>query len=103
MRVFSLRLQGHEINYINYAYFQVGNILPQKVYCRERLERGNITRTRHNDIRLTAPVRASPVPNRDSGGAVLDGSIHFEPLRRWLFARNDHIDVVVMLEAMVGH
>ena len=34
---------------------------------------------------------------------MLDGSVHVEPLRRGLFAGDDHIDVIAAAQAVIGH
>src|SRR5262249_22307611 len=62
----------------------------------------HVASTRHHDIRLAAFVVARPLPDTDSGGAVLDGLVHFEPLRLRLFSSDDHIDEVAAAEAEIG-
>ena len=49
-----------------------------------------------------SPVVAGPIPDAETGGAVLDGRVHIEPLRRGLFAGDDHIHIIAAAQAMVG-
>ncbi len=48
-------------------------------------------------------VVAGPLPDADSLGAVLDGGIHRQPLRRRVFARDHDVDIMAAAQAVVHH
>ncbi len=51
----------------------------------------------------TAFVVRGPLPDAQPGGAMRDGLVHGEPLRRRLLAGDDQVDVVAAAQAVVGH
>ena len=75
----------------------------QQIHGGQRFERRDIAATGHHHVGLGALVVAGPIPDAESGGAVLDGSVHIQILQRGLLARHDHVDVVAAAQAMVGH
>ena len=69
----------------------------------QRLQRRHVAGAGHDDIGLTATVVAGPLPDADPRGAVLDGLVHRQPLRRWVLARDHDVDVVAAAQAVVHH
>ena len=63
---------------------------------------GTSPAARHHDIGLAALVVAGPFPDADAGGAMGDGCVHIQPLRRGLFAGHDDVDIVAAAQAMIG-
>ena len=82
---------------------QVGEVLPQQVDRRQRLERRHVAGAGHHHVGLAALVVARPLPDADARGAVADGRVHVEPLQLGLLAGHDHVDVVAAAQAVVGH
>ena len=103
VRMFSGRLQGHEVHHINHSNPEIRNVLAEPVYRGQSFECGNIAAAGHHHIRLAAMIVAGPVPDADSGGAMVDRRFHFKPLQGRLLARNDHVDVIPAAQAMIGH
>src|SRR5262249_28109657 len=46
------RLQCHEIHYVDHPHPQLREESTQNLYCRQGLEGGHVTRTRHHDVRF---------------------------------------------------
>ena len=101
--MFALRLELHQIDHVDHPDFQFGKMLPQQIDRGQGFERRHVAAARHDDIRLAALVVAGPRPDADAGGAMLDGGVHVEPLRRGLFAGHDHVHVVAAAQAVIRH
>jgi len=52
---------------------------------------------------FAALVVTRPVPNPDAFRAVLNSGIHIQVLKMQLFVGNDHVDVVLAPEALIGY
>ena len=102
VRMLALRLELHQIDDVDDAHFQFRQVLPQHFDRRQRFQRRHVAAAGHHDIRLAALVVAGPFPDADAGGAMLDGRVHVQPLRRGLLAGDDHVDVIAAAQAMVG-
>src|SRR4029450_85094 len=94
MRMLARRLQLHEIHDVDNTHLQVGRVSAEEVDRSQSLERWNVSAANHHNIGLLATVIAGPVPDSQPGSAVLDRLIHRQPLRGWLFAGDDDIDIV---------
>ena len=103
VRVLGLRLQLHQIDDVDHPDFQVGQMLAQDGDGSERLQRGHVATAGHDHVGLDALVVAGPLPDADALGAMLDGGVHRQPLRRRVFARDHDIDVMAAAQAMVHH
>jgi len=57
----------------------------------------------HHHVGRDALVVAGPLPHADALHAVLDRSLHRQPLRRRVLARDYDIDVMTAAQAMVHH
>ena len=69
----------------------------------ERLQRGHVAAAGHDHVGRNALVVAGPLPDADALGAVLDGGVHRQPLRRRVFARDHDVDVMAAAQAVVHH
>ena len=69
----------------------------------ERLQRGHVAAAGHDHVGRNALVVAGPLPDADALGAVLDGGVHRQPLRRRVFARDHDVDVMPAAQAVVHH
>jgi hypothetical protein len=78
-------------------------VVTQEIDRRQCLQGRHVASAGQHDIGLAAVVVARPFPDADSGIAVLDRGINVEPLRRGLFAGDDHIDAVPTTQTMIGH
>ena len=88
---------------IDHADFQVGQMLAQNGNGGERLQSGHVATAGHDHVGCNALVVAGPLPDADALGAMLDRSVHRQPLRRRMFARNHDVDVMPAAQAMVHH
>lgn len=61
----------------------------------------HITTGGEDDVGVETLIVASPVPDSDTFGAVLDGLFHVEELEVILLICNDNIHIVDALEAVV--
>ena len=101
VRVFALRFQLHQVHDVDDANFQVRQMLAQDGDGGERLQRGHVATAGHDHIGCSALVVAGPMPDADAFGAMLDGGVHGQPLRRLIFARDHNVDVVAAAQAMI--
>ena len=101
MRVFRRRLQRQQIDDVHDANPQIGNLAPQEIDGRQRLERRHVAAARHHDVGIGVVVVARPRPDPGALGAVLDRRVHVEPLRRGLLAGDDHVDVIARPQAVI--
>ena len=101
--MFARGLQGHQIHHVDHADLQVRQILSQEVDCGEGLKRRNISAARHHHVRFAALIAAGPLPDAHAGGAVGDGRVHIQPLRRGLLADHDDIHIAAAAQAMIRH
>ena len=97
----ALRLQLHQIDDIDYPDFQIGKMLAQNGNSGQNLERGRVPATGHHHVRLRILVVASPLPDANSFRAMHNCFIHRQPLRKRVFACNDHIDVMPAAQTMI--
>ena len=102
MRVLSVRLQLEQVNHIYEADFQIGEFISEKRGCRERFLRRDIARASHHYIRFLSLIVARPAPDTDAPGAVRDRFIHRQVLKVRLLIADDHVDVVLAAQTMVG-
>src|SRR5439155_25741080 len=82
---------------------QVGQVHTHDGNGGERLERGHVATAGHDHVGGNALVVAGPLPDADALGAVLDGAVHRQPLRRRMFACDHDVDVMAAAQAMVHH
>src|SRR5208337_4949399 len=81
---------------------QIGKVTPEEIGGGHSLKRGNVARACHDHVGFESAVVARPLPDTDSGGAVLYRLIHAEPLRCRLLAGHNHIDAVPAAKAAIG-
>ena len=103
VRVLGRRLELHQVDHVDDADLQVGDVLVQELDGGQRLERRHVAGAGHDDVGLAPLVVARPLPDADPRRAVLDRAVHVEPLRRRVLARHDHVDVVPAAQAVVHH
>jgi hypothetical protein len=82
--------------------FQIWEVDAQQFDRGESFERRHVAATRHDNIGLAAAIIARPRPDAEAGAAVLDSSVHVQPLRRRLLAGDDDVDVVAAAQAVLG-
>ena len=97
------RLQRHQIYHVHKADLYVGEILAQQVNRSQSLKRGDVTGAGNDHVGLAVLIGTGPIPDSDASGAVLDGSLHLEPLQGRLLSRDDYIDVMPAAQAVIGH
>ena len=103
VRVLGLRLQLHQVDDVDHADLQLRQVLAQNGDGGQRLQRGHVAAAGHDDVRRAALVVAGPLPDADALGAVLDGGVHRQPLRRRVFAGDHDVDVVAAAQAVIHH
>lgn len=103
VRVLAFRLQAHQVDDINHANPEVGQMLAHDRNSCQRFQRRHVTAAGHHDVRLCLLVVACPLPDTDALGAMFDRFVHGQPLRRWVFSRDHDIDVVAAAKAVVNH
>jgi len=102
MRMFARRLQSHKVHDVDDADFDVREMVAEKINGGESFERRDVSSAGQNDIWLSTLIGAGPIPDADTGRAMLDGSVHVEILERGLFAGDDDVDVIAAAKAMIG-
>ncbi len=103
VRMLALRLQLHQIDDVDDADLQLRQMLAQDGHRRQRLQRRHVAAAGHDDVGLGVLVVAGPLPDADALGAVLDGGVHRQPLRRRMLAGDHDVDVVTAAQAVVHH
>ena len=103
VRMLGLRLQLHEVDDVDHPDFQLGQMLAQDGDGGERLQRGHVAAAGHDHVGRDVLVVAGPLPDADALGAVLDGGVHRQPLRRRVFARDHDVDVMAAAQAVIHH
>jgi hypothetical protein len=101
--VFGLRLQLHEVDDVDHLDFQVGQMLAHYGDGGERLQRGHVATAGHDHVGCNVLVVTGLRPNADALGAVLEGGVHRQPLRRRVFASDHDVDVMAVAQAVVHH
>ena len=99
--VLGLRLQPHEIDDVNDADLQLGQMLAHDRNGRESFECRDVAAAGHDDIGRDFLIVARPRPDADAFGAMLDRGVHREPLRRGMFSRDDDVDVMAAAQAVI--
>ena len=99
--------QRQQIHHVDEAHLQVGKLLAHDGGCRQGFLRGNVTAGNHHHIRLirfgATIIVASPIPDAETLGAVLDGLFHAEVLQVLLLVCHDDVGVVGAAEAVIHH
>ena len=98
-----LRHEAEQIDDIDEANLQIGEVLLQNRDRRERFHGGDVAGAGHHHIGLCAVVGGGPIPDADALGAVGHGFFHGEVLQMLLLVGDDHVDVIARAQAMVGH
>ena len=97
------RLQLHQIDDVDHADFQLGQMFTQDRNGGQRLQRRHVAGAGHDHVRLGVAVAAGPFPDADALGAMHGGLFHRQPMRGRVFARDHDIDVVPAAQAVVHH
>ena len=66
VRMLAGGLQGHEIDHVDHADLELGNMPAQQVDCGQSLESRHVTAAGHDYVRLAAAVVARPFPDAQS-------------------------------------
>ena len=103
IRVLGRRLQLHQVDDVHHSDFQGGQMLTHNGNGRQRLQRRYIAAASHDHVGRSAPVVAGPLPDADPRSAVLYGGVHFQPVRRRVFAGDHDVDVMTAAQAMIHH
>ena len=103
VRVFTRRLQFHQINHVNHTDPEVREVPAQQLHCRQGFKRRHVSGTGHHQIRLAAGIAAGPLPDPDAGRAMSDCRLHVQPLRRRMLAGDDYVHIVAAAQAVIGH
>ena len=99
--MFRLRLQRHQIDDVDHANTQVGDLGAEDATAARASRVG--TSPQHAMTTSGSPSSRGPFPDAGAGHAVGDGFIHAHPLRSGLFAGDDQVDIVAAAQAVVGN
>ena len=103
MRVLVVRDQLEQVDAVDAADLELGEMLQQQVDGGERLVRADVAARGHDEIWLLAAIGAELRPDADALGAVDDGVLHGQVLQVLLLVGHDDVDVVGRAQAVVGH
>ena len=101
MRVLAAGLQPHEIDDVDHADFQIGQMLTQDRHGSQDLQRGRVAAAGHHHVRFAALIVAGPLPDADSFGAMHNRLFHGQPLRQCMFAGHDHVHIVPAAQTVI--
>src|SRR5215470_13268955 len=96
-------LQLEKIDNIDETDLDIRKLFSQQNRSGQRLLGRNVASGGHHYIGFDTLIVTGPIPNADALGAVLNCSIHIQILKMQLFVGNDHIDVVLASQAVVGY
>ena len=102
VRMLRAGLQLEQIDHVDETDLEVGEFLAQQRGRGQRFLRGDVAGRGHHYIGFAALVVARPVPDADALGAVLDGGVHVHVLQVHLLVGDDHVDVVLAPQAVIG-
>src|SRR5438067_2877763 len=97
-----VRLQAHEVDDVDDAHLQLGQVLAKQRRCGERLEGGDVSAAAEHDVRSPFFIVGRPLPDADAAGAVHDRVLYCQVVQRRLLSRHDHVHVVAAAQAVVG-
>ena len=103
VRMFGLRLERHQVHHVDHSNPDIRDVLAQQVDGSQRFQRRDVAAAGHDDVGFAAFVVARPIPDADSGRAMLDRRIHIQILQRGLLAGDDHVHVIPAAQAVIGH
>src|SRR5215469_5277713 len=101
MWMVGLFLQYEEVGDVDHAYAQLGKLIAQNMSGCHDLQRRVIADTHQHDIRVNAIIYAGPLPDRGARAAVSNSVFHREPLGHRRLVRNDEVDIVQALQAVI--
>ena len=101
VRMLPLGLQLHQVNHVDHANLEFGQLFPQDGYGSQRFERRRLAAARHNNVRFCALIVGRPLPDADALGAVLHSLLHGQPLRTRMLGSHDDVDIVAALDAVI--
>lgn len=101
VRVLSRADELKEVNNVDDADLELGEVSQKEIDGSQHLVCADITARRHDDVGLLASVGTELWPGADSLGAVGDGLIHGKVLQVLLLVGYDRIDVVGGGQAMI--
>ena len=102
VRMLGAGLQLEQVDDVDEADLQVGELLAQQRRRGQRFLRRDVAGRGHHHVGLAALVVAGPVPDADALGAVRDRRVHVQVLQMDLLVGDDHVDVVLAAQAVVG-
>jgi hypothetical protein len=94
VRVLGVGLQAHQVDDVDDAHAQLGQMRPQQRRGRDDLERRNVPGAGQHDVGLPALVGRGPRPDPRAARAVGDCLVHAQVVERRLFAGHHNVDVV---------
>src|SRR5215813_7073127 len=103
VRVFGRWLDGHQVNDIDYTNLDIGEMPAKQIDGCKSLQSGNVSGTSHHYIGFGLRIRAGPIPDTYAIRAMLNGSLHIEPLQRRLLTGHDDVHVVAAAQGVIGH
>jgi len=86
--------QAEEIDDVDEAYLQIGEVFLENRDGRQCLHGCDIAGTSHHHVGFLAIIRGGPVPNTNALRAVRYGILHAEVLQVVLLVRNNYVDVI---------
>ena len=81
VRMLAGRLQLEEIDDVDEADLEVGELLAQQRGRRQSFLRRNVAGRGHDDVGFAGLVIAGPIPDADALGAMRDGVVHVQVLQ----------------------
>src|SRR5262249_14069586 len=96
------RLELEKIHHVDKTDLDVGKLLAKQYGRSQCLLSRDVSGSTHHDVRFGSVVVTGPIPDAKSLSAMFNRLIHIQVLKVQLLIGNDHIDVVLALQAVVG-
>jgi hypothetical protein len=103
VRVLSLVHEFEEVDNVDTADLEAGEVVEEQVDGGQGLVSGHVAAASHDNIGLLILVCAELGPDTDALGTVLDRLLHGQILQMNLLVGHDHVDVVVRSKTVVHY
>src|SRR5215469_9238423 len=100
--MFRAWLQLEQVYNVNEPDLEVWKIGAEHSSRSQRFLSGNISRRYQHHIGLRSLVVAGPIPYANAFGAVPDRGVHVHVLQVQLLIADNHVDVVLAAQTVVG-
>ena len=101
VRMLIMRLQLHQVDYIDETDLDLRHIVTKDGNCCQRFLGRSITAASQYNIRLLTLIVACPIPDTDTLGTMLNSLLHGQPLMAGMLGCNDNVYIVLASDTVI--